>query len=192
MVSYISAHGNANGEKHRHSAKLLAVSFFIGVTTGLLVLGTAAAYFGRLLVRWSVGFAIATAVISILAGLVALFGPFVRRRVPNPEIKKRGGIGGAFMYGLLFTIATITTSAGPLMLLLTIAAAVGKPVYGAGLSLAYGIGRGLPFLLVGLFAGRVAGWLARLERGRRVAEVISGIALIAVGAYFLRLATQIA
>ena len=192
MVSYISAHGNANGEKHRHSAKLIAVSFFLGLTTGLLVLGTAAAYFGRLLARWSASFAIATALVLIVAGGIALFGPFVRRRVPNPEIKKRGGIGGAFVYGLLFTVATITTSAGPLMLLLTIAAAVGKPVYGAALSLAYGVGRGLPFLLVGLFAGRIAGWLTRLERGRRVAEIVSGVALIVVGAYFLRLATQIA
>lgn len=192
MVTYISAHGNAAGDTKRRGAKLLAVLFFVGVTTGLLVLGTAAAYFGRLLVRWSASFAIATAVISILAGLVALFGPFVRARVPNPEIKKRGGVGGAFVYGLLFTVATITTSAGPLMLLLTIAAAVGKPVYGAALSLSYGVGRGLPFLLVGLFAGRIAGWLARLERGRRIAEIVSGVALIAVGAYFLRLATQIA
>lgn len=192
MVSYIGAHGNVGGAQSRHSAKLLALAFFAGVTTGLLVLGTAAAYFGRLLVRWSASFAVATAVISILAGVLALFGPFIRRRVPNPEIKKRGGAGGAFVYGLLFTIATITTSAGPLMLLLTIAAAVGKPLYGAGLSLAYGVGRGLPFLLVGLFAGHVAGWLARLERGRRVAEIVSGLALIAVGIYFARLALQIA
>lgn len=191
MVSYISAHGNTIGEKNRHSAKLIAISFFAGVTTGLLMLGTAAAFFGRLLVRWSANFAIATAAVSILAGLVALFGPFVRRLVPNPEIKKRGGVGGAFIYGLLFTVATITTSAGPLMLLLTIAAAVGKPVYGAALSLAYGVGRGLPFLLVGLFAGRIADWLARLERGRRIAEIVSGVALIAVGIYFVRLAMQI-
>lgn len=192
MISYISAHGDAADDTKRRGAKLLAVSFFAGVTTGLLVLGTTAAYFGRLLVRWSASFAIATAVLSILAGLIALFGPFVRRRVPNPEIKKRGGVGGAFVYGLLFTVATITTSAGPLMLLLTIAAAVGNPVYGAALSLAYGVGRGLPFLLVGLFAGRVAQWLAKVERGRRIAEVVSGVALIVVGIYFVRLAMQIA
>lgn len=192
IISYIGAHGEQTGDRPRRGARLLALSFFLGVTTGLLVLGTAAAYFGRLLVRWSANFAIATAVLSILIGLAALLGPVLRRYVPNPEVKKRGGVGGAFVYGLLFTVATLTTSAGPLMLLLTIAAAVGKPLYGAVLSLAYGIGRGLPFLLVGLFAGRVAGWLARLERGRRLAEIVSGLALIGVGVYFLRLATQIA
>ena len=97
-----------------------------------------------------------------------------------------------FVYGLFYTAATLTTSAGPLMLLLTIAAAVGRPLYGAGLSLAYGIGRGLPFLLLGLFAGRIGGWLARLERTWRIAEVVSGLALIGAGVYFLRLAQQIA
>lgn len=43
-------------------------------------------------------------------------------------------------------MATLTTSAGPLLLLLTVAAALGRPAYGAALSLAYSIGRGVPFL----------------------------------------------
>lgn len=192
MVSYIGAHDHGDSTTSGRTGLPIAVSFFAGITLSLLVLGTAAAYFGRLLVKWSASFAVAAAVLSIAAGVIALFGPALRRHISNPNVKKRGGIGGAFVYGLFYTVATLTTSAGPLMLLLTIAAAVGKPVYGAALSLAYGIGRGLPFLLVGLFAGRVSGWLARLERGRRVAEVVSGLALIGVGVYFVRLAQQIA
>jgi len=70
-------------------------------------------------------------------------------------------------------------------------AAIGRPVYGALLSLSYGIGRGLPFLLMGLFAGRIAGWLAGLDRARRIAEVVSGVALIAMAFYFFRLASQL-
>lgn len=191
MVSYIGAHGEPADEGRRGRVEL-AATFFAGVVLSLLVLGTAAAYFGRLLVRWSASFALATAVLSILAGLIALSGPALRLRIANPKIRKRGGIGGAFVYGLFYTVATLTTSAGPLMLLFTIAAAAGQPLYGAVLSLAYGIGRGLPFLLVGLFAGRIAGWLSALERGRRAAEVVSGLVLIGVGAYFIRLAQQIA
>jgi len=192
MIGYIGAYEHGQAEKSRRSGLILAASFFAGVTLSLLVLGTAAAYFGRLLVRWSAGFALATAMLSIVAGLIALSAPLLRRRFSNPKVEKRGGLGGAFVYGLSYTVATLTTSAGPLMLLLTIAAAVGKPLYGAVLSLSYGIGRGLPFLLTGLFAGRVAGWIARVERGRRAAEVVSGLALIAAGAYFVHLASQIA
>ena len=167
---------------------LLSLSFFCGLIFSLVILGIVAAYLGRLLTRWSVAFAIGTAIFSLVAGLAAIFGPTLRRYIPDPEISQRSGIAGAFFYGLSYSVATVTTSAGPLLLLLTIAAAIGRPIYGAVLSLSYAIGRGLPFLLLGLFAGTVGAWLARLGRVRRVAEVISGGALVILAIYFLRLA----
>ncbi len=167
---------------------LLSLAFFCGVVLSLLALGTAAAFLGRLLARWSAAFAAGTALFSLAAGLAALFGPALRRRFPDPEVGKRGGVAGAFLYGLCYSVATITTSAGPLLLLLTIAAAIGRPVYGAALSLSYAIGRGVPFLLLGLFAGAVGAWLARIGRARRIAEIVSGVALVVLAAYFARLA----
>ena len=170
---------------------LLSLAFFLGVALSLLVLGTAAAFLGRLLSRWSAAFAIGAALFSLLAGLAAIFGPALRRLIPDPEIGKRGGIAGAFLYGLCYTVATVTTSAGPLLLLLTVAAAIGRPIYGAALSLSYAIGRGLPFLVLGLFAGTVGAWLARVGRARRIAEVVSGVALLALAIYFARLAQMV-
>ncbi len=154
----------------------------------LLALGIAASFAGRLFSRWSAAFAVGAAVFAFAAGLAAIFGPVLRRRVPDPEIRKRGGITGAFMYGFLYSVATVTTSAGPLLLLLTVAVAIGNPLYGAVLSLSYAVGRGVPFLLLGLFAGTVGAWLARISRARRIAEVISGIALIGLAFYYLQLA----
>lgn len=165
--------------------------FFTGVVLSIVVLGVAASYLGRVLTQWAPGFAIATGIISLLAGGAALFGPQLRRYVRKPDIKKRSGPGGAFLYGLFYTVATATTGAGPLLLVLSVVAAVGRPVYGALLSLFYGIGRGLPFLLMGLFAGRIAHWLAGVDRARRIAEVGSGVALIAMAMYFFRLAGQL-
>lgn len=165
--------------------------FFCGVVLSILILGIAAAHLGRLLTRWAAGFAIATGAISLIAGGAALGAPLIRRYVRNPNIKKGSGPGGAFLYGLFYTVATATTGAGPLLLVLTVVAAVGRPTYGALLSLFYGIGRGLPFLLMGLFAGRIARWLAGIDRARRIAEVVSGVALVLMGVYFLRLATQL-
>lgn len=170
---------------------LLSISFFVGVVLSLLALGVSASIAGRLFSRWKVAFAIGAAVFSLAAGLAAILGPTVRRYIPDPEISKRGGIAGAFLYGLLYSVATVTTSAGPLFLLLTIAAAIGRPVYGAALSLAYAIGRGFPFLLLGLFAGTVGAWLGRLGRARRVVEVVSGIALVALAFYFTWLARTV-
>ncbi len=154
----------------------------------LLALGVAASYLGRLLAEWSAPFAILAAVFSVAAGAAAIFAPQLRRRIAAPRIPKGGDLPGAFLYGLAYTLATVTTGAGPLFLLLTIAAAIGRPAYAAALSVAYGVGRGLPFLLLGLFAGVVGSWLARIERLRRGAELVSGVALVAIGGYFAWLA----
>ena len=167
---------------------MLALSFFVGVVLSIVALGVAAAFVGRLLADWSIAFGIATAALSLVAGLAAIFAPQLRRRIPAPDIPKGGGVSGAFAYGLAYTLATVTTGAGPLFLLLTVTAAIGRPAYGGLLSLAYGIGRGLPFLLLGMFAGAVGSWLARVERLRRGAELVSGIALVVIGGYFAWLA----
>jgi len=170
-------------DKRRRRVVLLSLAFFFGIVLSLLALGIAASFAGRLYSKWNVGFALGAALFSLLAGLGAIFGPLLRRFVPDPEVSKRGGIAGAFLYGLLYSIATVTTSAGPLLLLLTIAAAIG-----AVLSLSYAIGRGVPFLLLGLFAGTVGAWLAPLGFARRIVEVASGIALVGLAVYFARLA----
>ncbi len=167
---------------------LLSLAFFIGLILSLVALGIVAAYLGRIVAQWSAVFAISAAIFSLVAGLAALFAPLLRRRFSDPAINQRGGIIGAFVYGLSYSVATVTTSAGPLFLLLTIAAAIGRPAYGAALSLSYAIGRGVPFLLLGLFAGTVAAWIGRMNRARRIAEILCGIALVALAGYFLRLA----
>jgi cytochrome c-type biogenesis protein len=175
-------------DRRRAHGFLLGFSFFVGVVLSIVALGVAASFIGRLLADWSIGFAIATAVVSFSAGFAAVFAPLIRQRFRSPDIERRGGLTGAFLYGLAYTLATVTTGAGPLFLLLTITAAIGRPAYGGMLSLAYGIGRGLPFLLLGIFAGAVGSWLARVERLRRGAELVSGIALVVIGGYFAWLA----
>ncbi len=167
---------------------MLSLAFFVGLVLSLVALGIAAAYLGRLVAQWSAVFAISAALFSLVAGLAALFAPLLRNRFSDPAIEQRGGIIGAFIYGFSYSLATVTSSAAPLFLLLTIAAAIGRPAYGAALSLSYAIGRGLPFLLLGLFAGTMAAWIGRLNRARGIAEIVSGVALLALSAYFFRLA----
>lgn len=164
------------------------MAFFLGVVISVLALGVAASYLGRLVAQWSAPFAVFAALVSITAGAAAIFAPQLRRRIAAPRIPKGSDLPGAFLYGLAYTLATVTTGAGPLFLLLTVAAAIGRPAYGAALSLAYGFGRGLPFLLLGIFAGVIGAWLARVERLRRGAELVSGMALVAIGGYFAWLA----
>ena len=166
----------------------LGLSFFGGLVLALVVLGIGAALLGRLLAGWRRGFAIGAAVLTICAGIAVLLGPAFRRVVPDPPVPRKAGVTGAFAYGVLFSVATITTSAGPLLLLVTVAAAIGRPVYGALLSLSYAIGRGAPFLALAIFSGEVQRFLQRVERLRRPFEIVSGVALVVVAAYFVRIA----
>ena len=52
LIGYVGAYDGRALDKRR-GGLLLGLSFFFGVITSLLVVGTAAAYFGRLLARWS-------------------------------------------------------------------------------------------------------------------------------------------
>lgn len=171
---------------HRDHAAT-AVAFSLGLVISLSLLGTLAAVLGRVLQRWDSAFSLAAAAITLVAALAAFAGPALRRHVPDPRVRQGSGLAGAVGYGVLFSVATITSSAAPLLLVLTLAAAVGHPWYGFVLSLAYGVGRALPFLLVGVFAGRIMGWLGGLDRRRRTVEVWSGVALLGMSVYFVRL-----
>jgi len=191
LAGYIGAGAAADSpsglrrERRVHAAS--AVAFFLGLAGSLGLLGTLAAVLGRVLQRWDSAFSLAAAATTLVAALAAFAGPALRRHVPDPHVRQRGGLVGAVVYGVLFSVATITSSAGPLLLVLTLAAALGHPWYGFVLSLAYGVGRALPFLLVGVFAGRVVGWLGALDRRRRTVEVMSGVALLGMSVYFVHL-----
>jgi cytochrome c-type biogenesis protein len=186
--------GRAAGAARRPppNGAALSLAFFTGLVAALTALGAAAAAAGRLLTRYDAAFSVVAAVVTGAVGVAALAGPWVRRRVPDPDIRQRSGLAGAVAYGVAYSVATITSSAGPLVLLLTVAAAMGRPAYGALLSFAFAVGRGLPFLALGLATGRAGGrlgsWLERLDRGRRRVEIASGVALVGLAGYFLWLA----
>lgn len=191
LAGYLGAGATADAPSglHRkgrgHAAS--AVAFFLGLAGSLSVLGTLAAILGRVLQRWDSAFSLVAAGTTLVVALAAFAGPALRRHVPDPRVRQRGGLVGALVYGVLFSVVTITSSAAPLLLVLTLAAALGRPWYGFVLSLAYGVGRALPFLLVGLLAGRVVGWLECLGRRQRAVEVLSGVALLGMSIYFVRL-----
>lgn len=159
----------------------IALSFFLGIVITLTVLGAVAGRIGVLLSE-SFGkyWALAMAVISLVAAVIAFYGPYLK--VNQLETLRTPGIGGTMLYGSIFSLGT---SAAPLLLLLSIAAAKANLWYGLVLALAFGIGRGIPFLIVGLFAGSVAK-LAQLSWLKGGIQIVSGLALLFVCYYYLK------
>ena len=160
---------------------MIALAFFFGIVTCLATLGALAGRLGVLLTeRFGLYWALAMAILSAIAAVAAFYGP--RMNVTKLAAIRRPGVGGSFAYGLIFSLGT---SAAPLLLLLSVAAATANPLYGFMLALAFGMGRGLPFLVVSVFAGAVAKF-AQLTWLRRSIQIGSGLALLFVCYYYTR------
>lgn len=170
----------ASETQSRRSGFMVATAFFAGIVVNLTILGAIAAGLGGILTEsfgryWTLGMA----ALSFAAAIVAFWGP--RLRSYQLAALRKPGITGAFIYGFVFSLGT---SAAPLLVLLTIAASQAGTAYGLLLSLAFGVGRGLPFLLVGIFAGAVMR-LASIGAWRRTIEFASGSALLFVSIYYV-------
>lgn len=137
--------------------------------------------FWRLTLSFGKYWALAMAIISAMAAAIAFYGPYLR--VTQLEALRRPGIGGSFLYGVLFTLGT---SAAPLLLVLSIAAAKGNVIFGLFLASAFGLGRGLPFLIAGLFGGLITS-MAKLSWLRKSIQIMSGFALLFVCGYYIRI-----
>jgi cytochrome c-type biogenesis protein len=171
----------ASETQSRRSGFMIAIAFFAGIVVNLTILGAIAAGLGGILTDsfgryWALGMA----ALSVVAAIIAFWGP--RLRASQLGALRKPGVTGAFVYGFVFSLGT---SAAPLLVLLTIAASQAGTTYGALLSFAFGVGRGLPFLLVGIFAGAVMR-LARIGAWRRTIQFVSGSALLFVSIYYVR------
>jgi cytochrome c-type biogenesis protein len=179
-IGLATAAGGTESQERR-SGLLVALAFFFGIVANLTLLGAVAGRLGAILTEsfgryWALGMA----VFSLAAAIVAFWGP--RVKVQRLADLRRPGISGAFVYGFIFSLGT---SAAPLLLLLTVSAAQARAEYGLLLALAFGVGRGLPFLIVGLFAGLIMRF-ASLARWRRPLQIVSGCALLTVAVYYVR------
>ena len=172
--------GNTESQS-RKSGFAIAAAFFLGIVVNLAVLGAVAGRLGAVLTEsfgrfWALGMAL----FSLVAAIIAFAGP--RLDVEKLAALRKPGVAGAFAYGFIFSLGT---SAAPLLVLLAVATSQANPLYGFLLSFAFGVGRWLPFLVVGLFAGALMR-LARLSLWRRMIQVVSGCALILVSVYYIR------
>lgn len=167
--------------RQRRAGLMVAASFFAGIVVNLAILGALAGRLGSLLTEsFGRSWASAMAVISLVAAFAAFRG--IGIGTDRLAAMRRPGFLGAFFYGFVFSLGT---SVAPLLLLLTVAAAQGRSGYGFLLSAVFGLGRGLPFLLAGIFAG-VLTRLMRLGSWRRVLQIASGLALLVVSVYYAR------
>jgi cytochrome c-type biogenesis protein len=163
----------------RRGGLQIAGAFFAAIVLSLTVLGALAGRIGGLASEsFGRDWALAMAAVSLLAAVAAFSWP--RMKIDALTAWRRPGVLGAFGYGLVFSLGT---SVAPLLLLLAIAATQG-PEQGVLLAFIFGLGRGFPFLLAGVAGSAVTG-LTRIGLWTRSIQIVSGVALLVVAAYYV-------
>jgi len=157
-----------------------AIVFVLGLAFASAALGTLAASVGRIVVMASpVKYAIA--LLPILMGVYML--GWVRLPMIAPR-HFRPGLGGAFGAGLLLSLVIGPCGTPVLASVLSFAAYQQSLIYGGILLFLYGVGAGLPVVLVGTGAGTALNHLER-SRFRHWTQPLVGAFLILLGFYLL-------
>jgi cytochrome c-type biogenesis protein len=186
-VAFIGAHGG--GSKGR--AFMLSLIYVLGMAVTYTILGASAALSGKLFGQiqsnpWTY-FVIGNLCVLMGLSMLDVFAFSIRAPafVIRVQSKKRTrGIAGGFLVGAASGLVMGPCTAPVLAVILSYAATRQNVAFASGLMLVFAFGMGTLLILVGTFAGLLAGipksgaWMARISR-------LFGWILLGTGEYFL-------
>lgn len=157
-------------------------AFATGLAVATSLLGVFAALAGRTMASLGGWWAYLVAAVPLVAG--AHFLGCLTLPVRKSVAARRPGVWGAFAAGLLLSLVIGPCGTPLLAAILSLAAWQGNIAFGAALLFVYGLGAGLPILILGASAARLA---TRLDRSglRPWVDRATGCLLVAMGLFII-------
>ncbi len=185
FIGYMSSQGNKLGNRGK---SLVGITVVVGVVTGMLVFAVMATLFhtslGGLL---TVATPVVVAVLSVFGALLIVnHNPFYR--IPQLRIPRMANpLFSAFAYGGLYGVIALPCST-LVILPFTIAVSLSQvaALDAFVIFLAFGLGLGLPVIVVSFLSRAQGDWLVRQFATRtRLMNTVAGIIMIGVAVYDL-------
>jgi cytochrome c-type biogenesis protein len=158
--------------------------FVLGFSVVFASEGVAFGGLGAVLRTHAAGLTQILGVVTIILGLLfaGVFDRFpITGRIARPSVRPRAGLAGAPVLGALFGVSWTPCIGPTLSVVMGLALTSGTAVRGALLMFVYGLGLGIPFLIVALLFQRGMTAFGFARRHARLITRIGGAMLVAVG-----------